>query len=600
MAGKIKGITIEIGGNTQPLNKALEGVNKQSRDLQTELREVDRLLKFDPNNTVLLEQKQRLLADSVSNTKTKLDTLKEAEKQVQEQFEKGEVAEEQYRLIQREVAKTEQELRRLEQASKDFGSVFSQQIKNAGQDVQDFGSKVSGAGKAFAPVSAGAGALLGGLVANTQATKEYREEMGKLEAAFTTSGHSAEDAKQVYSDFYAILGETDRSVEAVNHLAKLTDNQQELSDWTTIATGVFATFGDSLPIEGLTEAANETAKVARVTGPLADALNWAGVSEDAFNESLMACTSEQERQALITETLNGLYSDAANKYREVNAETIIANENQLAMNEAMAELGGVMQPIVNDILPVLTGLLKGVAEWVSELDEDTLKMILTIIAAVAAIGPLLILIGTVIEKVGVIIKILPGLKTAIMAVNAVLAANPIGIVIGLIAALTAGIVYLWNTNEEFRNALIGIWEAIKSTIKGAIDFITKPIDALIDKVKSAIDWLRRLGVEESKSDSKSSSRTVAGMAGMATGGSITSGSALVGERGVELLTMSPGVAKVTPLGAGGTGDLAKEIANEIRGARNGDTFNFYSPKALTPAESAKQMKSAQRALLLGF
>ena len=120
-----------------------------------------------------------------------------------------------------------------------------------------------------------------------------------------TSGKTADSARQSYSDFYAILGESDRSVEAVNHLAKLCNTEEELAQWSTICAGVSATFGDSLPIEGLTEAANETAKVGQVTGPLADALNWAGISEDKFNRQLALCNSEQERAALITSTLAG-------------------------------------------------------------------------------------------------------------------------------------------------------------------------------------------------------------------------------------------------------------------------------------------------------
>jgi len=123
-----------------------------------------------------------------------------------------------------------------------------------------------------------------------------------------------------------ILGETDQAVEAANHLAKLANNEEELSNWTNIATGVYATFGASLPIENLTEAANETAKVGTLTGGLADALNWAGVNEEAFQAQLDACSNEQERQTLIMETLNGLYSDAADKYRETNAEVIRANQ----------------------------------------------------------------------------------------------------------------------------------------------------------------------------------------------------------------------------------------------------------------------------------
>ena len=140
-----------------------------------------------------------------------------------------------------------------------------------------------------------AGAALGGAwIAAIEGSREYRTEMGKLDTAFQTNGHSSEAAKKTYQDLQAVLGDTDVSVEAANHLAVMTDNEKDLQTWTDICTGVFATFGDSLPIEGLTEAANETAKVGQVTGPLADALNWAGISEDEFNEKLAKCSGEQE------------------------------------------------------------------------------------------------------------------------------------------------------------------------------------------------------------------------------------------------------------------------------------------------------------------
>ena len=110
-AGNIKGITIEIGGDTTKLSKALSGVNSSCSSLQKELREVDKLLKLDPSNTELLAQKQKILKEAIGSTKEKLDTLKEAEKQVQEQFENGEVSEEQYRALQREIASTETQRR---------------------------------------------------------------------------------------------------------------------------------------------------------------------------------------------------------------------------------------------------------------------------------------------------------------------------------------------------------------------------------------------------------------------------------------------------------------------------------------------------------
>lgn len=486
-SNKIKGLTIAINGETTGLDKALAGVNSKSKDLQSELKEIEKLLKLDPSNTELLAQKQKLLGDSVQSAKEKLDTLKTATEQAQEKLANGDIGEDQFRALQREVVKAEENLKGLEDKAKNFGDVFSQKMKNAGKDVEEFGGKVKKAGEAFAPISKGAAAVAGGLVALSESTRDYREDMGKLETAFTTAGFSAEDAKQVYSDFYAVLGESDRSVEAANHLAKLTNSQQGLSEWTTIATGVFATFGDSLPIEGLTEAANETAKVGKVTGPLADALNWAGVSEDAFNKKLASTASEQERASMITNTLNGLYSDAADKYREVSGAVMEANEAHSELTDNLSELGAAVEPIVTDLIKKLTDALSVVVGWVKGLSESQKEFAFTALLVVAAISPIIVVVGTVIEKAGVILALLPKIKGAIVAVNAAMAANPILAVVAVIAALVAALIVLWNTNEDFRNAIINIWEAIKDgvgkSIDGIVGFFTETIPNALGALK---------------------------------------------------------------------------------------------------------------------
>ena len=479
MANKIKGLTIEIGGETTLLQKSMGEVNKKTKDLKTELKDVERLLKLDPGNTDLIAQKQKILADSIGQTKDKLEQLKEAEKQAQEQFAKGDISEEQYRALQREVIKTEVDLKKLEQTSKDFGTNLSRDLEAAGKSMQDFGGKITGAGKALTPLSVGAAGLLTGLVANVSATKEYREEMGKLETAFTTSGHSVEDAKEVYEGFYGVLGEEDRTVEAVSHLAKLTTTQEELAEWTTIATGVYATFGDSLPIEGLTEASNETAKTGELTGVLTDALTWAGVSEDEFRTKLEATNTEKERSELITSTLNGLYAESAEKYREVNAETIQANETQSKLNDAMATMGEVLQPIITEVLTALTKGLQGVADWVASLDEKTLKMILTILAVVAGLAPLLIIIGQVITAVGTITAVLPVLGTAFAFLT-----GPIGIAIAAIAAVIAIGVLLYKNWDVVKEKAAQLWEFLKQKFNDIKDAILKPINNAIDTLKN--------------------------------------------------------------------------------------------------------------------
>ncbi len=157
---KIKGITIEIGGDATKLGKALEETEKKSKDLQKELKGVNTLLKYDPKNITLLKQKQDLLNKSISECREKLSVLKDAQIQVQEQFEKGDITEEQYRNFQREIVATEQKLKSLKEESKSFGNVATQYIAQAGKSIENFGNKVSDVGKNFSVISAASSAIL--------------------------------------------------------------------------------------------------------------------------------------------------------------------------------------------------------------------------------------------------------------------------------------------------------------------------------------------------------------------------------------------------------------------------------------------------------
>ena len=402
MASKtIKGLTVEIGGDTTKLSKAIKDVEAKSRSLSKELGDINKLLKLDPGNTELLAQKQKVLADAAEAAAKKLETLKEAEQQVQKQFERGEVSEEQLRALQREIVATSNKMKGYQKAAQqtaeeienlgdgadkagdDLGETGDEAKKSA-KKVDDFadsadkaekssgnlGSTLASAAKTgLAAIGVAAGAAITGLVAAAESTREYRTEMGKLDTAFTTAGHSSEAAKNTYQELQGILGETDQAVEASNHLAKLCDNEDQLKKMTQAATGVYAVFGDSLPIENLTEASNETAKTGAITGGLADALNWAGVSEEDFQAKLDACSTEQERQALIIDTLNGLYSDAADKYRETNAEVIRANEANEKWTQSLAGVGGAIEPIITDIKLMGASLLSEAVPGVQALAE---------------------------------------------------------------------------------------------------------------------------------------------------------------------------------------------------------------------------------------
>lgn len=277
--------------------------------------------------------------------------LEEAEKAMNDLGDGSDKAEDGTKDLNKELKKSQKELDKTEKEAEETGSGFSKLGSTIAGVAKGIGKAVAGMGVAFA----GVGAAIVGLV---ESTRETRKEFNKLEAAFTSAGHTAQTAEKTYTEFYALLGDEGQATEAVSHLAKLTNNQKELATWTNIATGVFATFGDSLPIENLTEASNETAKTGQLTGGLADALNWAGVNEDKFQESLDACTSEQERQALITKTLNGLYSEAAAKYKTLNGDILDARKATAELTQATADMGAAFEPAVTAGKQALAGLLK--------------------------------------------------------------------------------------------------------------------------------------------------------------------------------------------------------------------------------------------------
>lgn len=354
-------------------------------------------------------------------------------------------------------------------------------------------------------------------------TREYREDMNKLDSAFATAGYSTDTAKSAYQDFYAVLGESDRSVEAVNHLAQLTNSEQELQQWTTICEGVWATFGDSLPIEGLTEAANETAKTGTVTGVLADALNWVGKSEDEFNQELAACTSEQERSSLITSTLNGLYSEAAQNYEAVNGSVMDANRATAELTDAQAELGAMTEPVTTAVTQGFSSLLAAVTELASGIDwaglsaaisgafqwlsETALPAIISGIQTTASVintlSPAIVAVGVAIAGLALVglISNIGAVATALVTwasstkivtaaqwlLNAAMSANPIGLIVIAIAALVAAFVVLWNKSEAFREFWIGLWEKIKAAFSVVADWVTARAQEWVDGIKAIWD-----------------------------------------------------------------------------------------------------------------
>lgn len=344
-----------------------------------------------------------------------------------------------------------------------------------------------------------------------EATREIRQDMATLDTSFQEMGFSTEQATNTWKEMYTIFGEDDRAVEASNLVAKMCDNQKELNDWVTITTGIWGTYQDSLPVEGLAEASNETAKTGQVTGVLADALNWSSeaadmfskymsedvvTAEDAFNEALKECTTEEERQALITETLTKLYGDAAAKYEE-------ASGSQLAAKEAAAELALAEQKLANEIEPVTTawdglktqlitavtpaisavcGWLQQAAGWLKE--HPTLCAALAAAFAVLGAGITAVAIGWGIYTV------------AQMAANAAML-PVIGIALAVVAAIAAVVaigVALYQNWDTIKAKAKEAWNAIKDAVSKATnaakDAVTKGWNAVKSTTSSAFNAVK--------------------------------------------------------------------------------------------------------------
>lgn len=475
MADKIKGLTIEIGGQTTNLQKSMSEVNSKTKDLKTELKDVERLLKLDPGNTELIAQKQKLLADSIGETKNKLDQLKEAEKQVQEQFENGEVSEDQYRALQREVIKTEQELKKMEKAAKDFGGVMTQSLKNAGKDIQDFGGKIEGAGKKLAPISTAAAGAVTGILAMGVKAGQSADDINTL--AKQTGLTTEEIQKFKYaSEIIDVPLET-----LTGSMAKLTRNMGSAREGTGAAAEAFEALGIN---------------VVDSNGSLRN-------NQDVFDETIKALgemTNETERDARAMEIfgrsaqdLNPLILGGADALKQLGQDAedagLILSQEALddanAFNDAIDELkatatgsfAGIGTEIATALTPMLKDLAKvigNVLDWIKGLDENTVKIILTILALVAGLAPLLIIIGKVISAVGVITSALPALGGAFTALT-----GPIGLVIAAVAAVIAIGVLLyknWDDIVAFAKEsfvvllefLTGVWDSIRETFTNSI------------------------------------------------------------------------------------------------------------------------------------
>ena len=358
--------------------------------------------------------------------------------------------------------------------------------------------KIGGAATKLGGFIATAGAALGGAwIAAIEGTREYRAEMGLLDSAFLSSGHSSTEAKNTYSALNAVLGDTEQAVEAAQHIAKIADNEKEMNTLTEIGTGVFATFGQSLPIEGLMEGVLHTSELGEVQGSLADALEWSGITVEDFNGQLEKCTTAEERQDLIVKTLKDTYAGAATQYKETNKDVIEARKAQERLTDAFSELGRVGEPIMTAIKNAVAGMVsaavpklesliqkvKDAKKWIKDNKDTVDKWKAAIVGATASVGSFLLILkwGAIMSAASKAIK---GVTLAVKALNLAMKANIIGLIISLVIGLVAAFVTLWKNNEGFRNFWINLWKKIRSAAGSAVDWMKGKFNSFKDALKT--------------------------------------------------------------------------------------------------------------------
>ena len=646
MAGRIKGITVEIGGDTTGLEKALKSVNTTIRNTQSQLKDVNRLLKLDPSNTELLSQKQRALKDAIGATTDKLETLKQAQAQAKQQLENGDLGQDKYDALQREIIETEQELRRLQEEAAST-SVALAKIDEAGKKIESFGDSVTHAGQAIMPASMAVAGL--GAAAVKTAT-DFDAGMSKVAAISGATGDDLDalrdkaremGAKTKFSaseaasamEYMAMAGWKTEDmlggIEGIMNLAAASG--EDLATTSDIVTDALTAFGmsadDSAHFADILAAASSNAntnvsmmgETFKYCAPIAGALgfsaedtaqaiglmanagikgsqagtalrtimnNLAGevkITGKALGEVTIATTNTDGSMRDLSDILadcRGAFSQLSESEQAAAAEALVGKNAMsgflalmnagdadieklsssidhcsdtfvktvdgaiIPMSQALEEgidwieeyngvadqMASVMQDNLAGQLTILKSQLEELAisfgemlmpairsivikiqafvDKLNGMSESQRKAVLTIGLIIAALGPLLVILGSVISKVGVamqgFVKLATGIKKLGVAVKAGTGifgklgaalggiSAPVLAIVAVIAVLIAAFKHLWDTNEEFRNAITAIWNGIVSKIQAFCQSIVDRLNALSFEFGSIVDVLKSL------------------------------------------------------------------------------------------------------------
>lgn len=714
MAQHIKGITVEIGGDVSGLTKALKTLNKDINSTQSELQRVERLLKMDPQNVVLLEQKQELLAKAIQQTTTKVEALKAAKAKADKEMAAGtQINERQYRELERQIISSELSLQGLKDKAAQTENVINKvdekpikeveraadQASDALDDAQKSASNFGDYLKAGTIIE-GVKGIASAISDVAEQSQEYSKVMGTLETSSEAAGYTADQTNEAFYQLFWVLGDTQAAATATANLQALKLEQGELNKMLELTVGAWATYGDSIPIDGLAESINETIRVGQVTGTFADVLNWgsregetfgvmlkenteankawndavmeAESAEDFFNLALQDASTQGERANIVMQAMasQGL-ADTAHAWYQNNKDIVNANDAQLEFMDSAGELAKRIEPVKtaiqeggNQILDTFLGLsdeidfnaladkidqvfttvsnvitflvqnkdavlsvLSGIAAGLVALNIakfiGDLKSGIGVVTAISSAFPLLggvisaltnpvflvsaavvALVALIVTKGQEIIGILQSVDDFLQGVFTVDWTNIFGPVLGnILNAFFTNISNIWNGIKQIFEGVInfiqgvftgnwqqawegvkqifsGVWDTFVGIVKAPVNAIIGLINGLIGAINMAIgglnslkisvpDWIPGIGGKSFGFNIPS----IPTIPYLAKGGTVLSGSAIVGEAGPELLTVGPGGTRVQPLtNSGGTakGGAAVTIENV--------TFYGYTPQ----------------------
>ena len=478
-SGRIKGITVEIGGNTTKLQDSLKNLDRTLQGTQSKLKDIDRLLKLDPKNTELLTQKQKALQDAVNATKERLEQLREAAANATPES----MGQDQYDSLQREIIATEQSLKGLEKQSEEFGSVFGQQISAAGAAMQELGGKIEDAGKAFAPVSGAAAGVLGTLGGLAYKSVTAADDLNTLAKQTGLSTDTLQKMKYASDLIDVSMDDLTGAVTKMKKaMAGSPDAFSKLGVSVTNADGSMRSaedvFNDTIAaLSGIENEVERDQAAYEIFGKSADQL--AGVIDDG-GAALNAYGEEAENLGLI------MSGDTLDSLNEVNDEI---DRGKAQLGGAATQLGATVAEVLLPLVEPLTEGIKKITEFIQGLSPETVGLVMKILAVVAVIAPLLMGIGSVISTIGTIMTIIP---TLVSAIGLIL--SPVGLVIAAIAAAVAIGVALyknWDTIKEKASELAenvsDKFDEIKTNVSTVIENITTAVTEKFGNIKKTIE-----------------------------------------------------------------------------------------------------------------